>query len=100
VSQVPSVTAAREVTRSSIPPYARGYENFPGTVGRTALESTPAWPRERRAPEGSPNIVVILLDDLGYSDIGPFGSEIPTPHLDGLAASGLSLTNYHTTPVC
>lgn len=83
-----------------IPPYARGYENFPGVIGRTAPESTPAWPRERRAPEGSPNIVLILLDDLGYSDIGPFGSEIPTPHLDRLAATGLSLTNYHTTPVC
>jgi arylsulfatase A-like enzyme len=83
-----------------IPPDARGYENFPGTIGRTARESSRAWPRERRAPEGSPNIVVILLDDLGYSDVGPFGSEIPMPHLDRLAATGLSLTNYHTTPVC
>lgn len=83
-----------------IPPDARGYENFPGTIGRTPRESTRAWPRERRAPEGSPNIVVILLDDLGYSDVGPFGSEIPTPHLDRLAGTGLSLTNYHTTPVC
>ena len=83
-----------------IPPDARGYENFPGTIGRTASESTRAWPRERRAPEGSPNIVIILLDDLGYSDVGPFGSEISTPHLDRLAANGLSFTNYHTTPVC
>jgi arylsulfatase A-like enzyme len=83
-----------------IPPYARGYESFPGTIGRTASESTPAWPRERRAPDRSPNIVIILLDDLGYSDVGPFGSEIPTPHIDRLAGSGLSLTNYHTTPVC
>jgi arylsulfatase A-like enzyme len=83
-----------------IPPDARGYENFPGTIGRTARESTRAWPRERRAPEGSPNIVVILLDDLGYSDVGPFGSEIPTPHLNRLAATGLRFTNYHTTPVC
>jgi len=88
------------VTRNSIPPYARGYEDFPGTIRRTASESSPAWPRERRAPEGSPNIVVILLDDLGYSDVGPFGSEIPTPHLERLASTGLSLTNYHTTPVC
>lgn len=85
---------------NGIPPYARGYENFPGKIGRTARESTRAWPREHRAPEGSPNIVVILIDDLGYSDIGPFGAEIPTPNIDRLAATGLSLTNYHTTPVC
>ncbi len=45
--------------------------------------------------------MVILVDDLGYSDIGPFGSEIPTPNLDRLAAAGLRFTNYHTTPpVC
>jgi arylsulfatase A-like enzyme len=88
------------MAQNPLPPYARGYENFPGTIGRTARESTPAWPRERRAPKGSPNIVIVLLDDLGYSDVGPFGSEIPTPHLDRLAGNGLSLTNYHTTPVC
>ena len=83
-----------------IPPYARGYECFPGHIGRTAEESQRAWPRERRAPHGAPNIIVMLLDDMGYSDIGPFGSEIATPHLDGLAAQGFRLTNYHTTPVC
>jgi arylsulfatase A-like enzyme len=88
------------MAQNPLPPYARGYENFPGRIGRTARESTPAWPRERRAPKGSPNIVIVLLDDLGYSDVGPFGSEIPTPHLDRLAGNGLSLTNYHTTPVC
>ena len=47
-----------------------------------------------------PNIVVILADDLGYSDLGCFGSEIPTPNLDGLAASGMRLTQFYTTPRC
>lgn len=89
-----------DVPVNGIPPYARGYERFPGRIGRTVRESTPAWPRERRAPDGSPNIVVILIDDMGYSDIAAFGSEIPTPNLDRLAATGLSLANYHTTPVC
>mgnify|MGYP001765168299 CR=1 FL=1 len=82
------------------PDYARGYEHFPGHIGRTAAESTRAWPRERRAPEGAPNVIVVLLDDMGYSDIGPFGSEIATPTLDQIAAEGVRLTNYHTTPVC
>lgn len=41
-----------------------------------------------------------MIDDMGYSDIGPFGSEIDTPNLDRLAAGGVRLTNYHTTPLC
>lgn len=86
--------------QQQIPPYARGYEGFPGTIGQTVRESRRAWPREQRAPEGAPNVVVVLIDDMGYSDIGPFGSEIPTPNLDRVAGRGLSLSNYHTTPVC
>ncbi len=76
------------------------YAGFAGTVGRTLSQSRPAWPEERRAGPDSPNIVVILVDDLGYADIGPFGSEIETPNLDRLAAGGVVATNYHTTPLC
>ena len=47
-----------------------------------------------------PNIVLIVADDLGYADIGAFGSEIRTPSLDTLAARGLTLTNFHTAPTC
>ncbi len=47
-----------------------------------------------------PNIIVILADDLGYSDIGAYGSEIRTPNLDTLAAQGIQLTNFHTGPTC
>ncbi len=47
-----------------------------------------------------PNIVVILVDDMGYSDIGCYGSEIPTPHLDGLAAKGLRFTQFYNTGRC
>jgi arylsulfatase A-like enzyme len=86
--------------QTPIPPHARGYENFDGRIGRTRAESTPSWPTEKRATDGAPNVIVVLLDDMGYSDIGPFGSEIPTPNLDRLAAEGRVLTNYHTTPVC
>ncbi|MFJ4091150.1 arylsulfatase [Kitasatospora sp. NPDC089913] len=76
------------------------YQGFPGTVGRTFAESTPAWPERVRPREGAPNIVVVLVDDLGYSDIGPFGAEVPTPVLDGLAERGVKLANYHTMPLC
>ena len=87
-------------TPGEIPDYARGYEGFGGRVGRTLADSTPEWPNGRTAPAGSPNIIVVLLDDMGFADIAPFGSEIPTPNLSQLAEEGFSLTNYHTTPVC
>src|SRR5882724_7355597 len=47
-----------------------------------------------------PNIVIILADDLGYSDLGCFGGEIATPNLDRLAAKGVRLTQFYTTPRC
>ena len=83
-----------------VPEYARGYEHFTGSVGRTTADSTPQWTYPPTAPAGAPNIIVVLVDDMGYSDIGPFGSEIETPTLDRLAARGIRLTNYHTTPLC
>jgi len=47
-----------------------------------------------------PNILLIVADDLGYSDIGPFGGEISTPTLDQLANEGIRLSNFHVLPVC
>jgi arylsulfatase len=52
------------------------------------------------APATKPNIVFILADDLGYSDIGCYGSEIATPHLDALAAGGLRFTQFYNTARC
>ncbi len=49
---------------------------------------------------GSPNILLIVADDLGYSDIGPFGGEIATPTLDTLAREGLTFSNFHVLPTC
>ena len=54
----------------------------------------------RRDAAGRPNILLIVADDLGYSDIGPFGSEIATPALDALAHEGLILTGFHVLPTC
>lgn len=79
---------------------ARGYERFPHEVTERAATTSRAWRRPRSAKEGAPNVVLILADDLGFSDVGAYGSEIRTPHLDGLAASGVTYTNYHTNPVC
>ncbi len=78
----------------------RSYPGFTGTVGRTFAGSEGAWPERPQAREGAPNIVIVLADDLGYSDLGCYGSEIETPHLDALAARGLRGTNFHVTPMC
>lgn len=52
------------------------------------------------APPSQPNIIVILVDDMGFSDIGCYGSEIPTPNLDKLAATGLRFTQFYNTGRC
>lgn len=74
--------------------------NEHGTVGRTLEETVPSWPERVRPPEGAPNVVFIVLDDLGYSQLGCFGSTIETPNIDALAAGGLRYTNFHVTAIC
>ncbi len=74
--------------------------DFQGRIGTTLADSTPWWPPQQVAPEGAPNVVVIFLDDMGYSDLGAFGSEIETPHIDRLAREGLRFGNYTTVPMC
>jgi arylsulfatase len=73
---------------------------FPGVIGRTTDESSPAWPRPLRATAGSANVVFIVLDDVGFGQLGCYGSPIATPNFDALAAGGLLYTNMHTTALC
>ncbi|RNG25035.1 arylsulfatase [Streptomyces botrytidirepellens] len=73
---------------------------FQGKIGTTYEESTPWWPEEQKLPEDTPNVVVIVLDDVGFSDLGCFGSDIDTPAMDALATGGLRYANFHTTTLC
>ena len=75
-------------------------EAFPGVIGRTTDESSPAWPRPLRAAAGAPNVLWVVLDDTGFGQLGCYGSPIATPNLDALAAGGLLYTNMHTTALC
>ena len=75
-------------------------EEFGGTIGRTYADSTPWWPPLDRAPEGAPNVVIVLLDDVGYAQLGCYGSDIATPCFDALAGAGLRYANFHTTALC
>jgi arylsulfatase len=73
---------------------------FPGVIGRTADESSPAWPAPATPKAGRPNVLFIVLDDTGFGQLGCYGSPIETPNLDGLAAGGLLFNNMHTTALC
>jgi len=73
---------------------------FGGVIQLNNSESTPYWPARVVAPEGAPNILLVLLDDVGYGASSTFGGVIPTPVLDSLAASGLRYTNFHSTALC
>lgn len=74
--------------------------DFGGVIGETLSQSQPWWPAPARPPEGSPNVVFIVFDDMGFSDLGCYGSEIETPNIDGLAGAGLLYSNFHTTALC
>jgi arylsulfatase len=75
-------------------------ESYQGHIGRTIYDSEPGWPSEPEASKGAPNIVVILLDDVGFAQLGCYGSNIETPVIDGLADNGLRFNNFHTTAMC
>jgi arylsulfatase len=72
--------------------------SFEGKIGKTVSETKEAFPdRQIKAPEGAPNVVWILIDDIGYGATTAFGGLIETPNFDRLANQGLRYTNFHTT---
>jgi arylsulfatase len=74
--------------------------NFKGVIGKTLAESKEYWPEPVKAPAGAPNIVWILLDDVGFGASSAFGGLIQTPTFDALADNGLRYSNFHTTAIC
>jgi arylsulfatase len=73
---------------------------FKGAIGRTYKDSTPDKIPLIKAPDGAPNVLVILIDDCGFGQWSTFGGQIPTPNLDRLAKAGLRYTRFHTTALC
>jgi arylsulfatase A-like enzyme len=74
-------------------------------IGKTVGESQPYWPTMPKRPSGSngkgaPNILIVLFDDVGFSDFGCYGSPIATPTIDAIAQRGLRYTGFHTTAMC
>ena len=73
---------------------------FQGKIGDDWRDSEPWWPPVPSPPDGAPNVVLIVLDDVGFAQLGCYGSDIDTPRIDALAADGVRLGNFHTTALC
>jgi arylsulfatase len=79
--------------------YKEGHK-FNGRVGRTWKESEPSFPVPERAPKGAPNVIYVVLDDVGYGWADTFGGLVETPNITRLAQNGLRYTNFNTTALC
>ncbi|HOB38611.1 MAG: arylsulfatase [Methanomassiliicoccaceae archaeon] len=77
-------------------------DRFKGTIGIDIRESVPDWEKfeQPKAPEGSPNILFIVWDDVGFGAMEPFGGSIETPTMERLAENGISYSQFHTTALC
>ena len=73
---------------------------FGGKIARSYADSEEWWPTPVTPPEGAPNVIIFLLDDTGFAQIGSFGGLIKTPNIDRLADGGLRYNNFHTTALC
>ena len=101
IAQERGVISSPGSTRSGMVTPAPNQSEFRGVIGTTVGESVPDWPDQARAPEGAPNILLIMLDDVGYAQLGAYGAHnIQTPKIDRLADEGLRFTNFHATPLC
>jgi arylsulfatase len=77
-------------------------KTFEGTIDLDGRDSVPDWEPYLQpvAPEGAPSVLYIVLDDVGFSAMEPWGGLIETPNINRLAANGLTYTNWHTTALC
>jgi arylsulfatase A-like enzyme len=73
---------------------------FVGTIGRLVAQSEPRPLTRRAAPQAAPNVLVILLDDVGFASGDVFGGPVPMPTVAKLAAEGLRFNQFHTTALC
>jgi hypothetical protein len=72
-------------------------ERFPGEIGRTWEDSDPAFPMPPSAPQDAPNVLCVVVDNIGFGWIESFGGEIRTPNIERLADNGLKYTHFTTT---
>ncbi len=82
-------------------PKTKAVEGFGGVIAEKYEDSKEWWAPEKRPPDGAPNVLIFLLDDVGFAQLGQsFGGLIETPNIDRLAENGLRYNNFHTTALC
>ncbi|MEY4365188.1 MAG: hypothetical protein RLZZ305_532 [Actinomycetota bacterium] len=87
-------------TRPTGPALPRPTPRFGGTLGRLLPDSEPQRPSVPLPGNNAPNIVLVLLDDVGFGTCSTFGGPVPTPALDRVANNGLRFNQFHTTALC
>ncbi len=92
--------AGAEFAISSSGVKTKAVEGFGGVIAKKYSDSKEWWADENRPKEDSPNVIIFLLDDVGFAQVGSFGGLIKTPNIDKLAANGLRFNNFHTTALC
>ncbi|MEH6616547.1 MAG: arylsulfatase [Porticoccus sp.] len=73
---------------------------FDGVIAERYDKSKEWWAKEKRPKKDAPNVIIFLLDDVGFAQVGSFGGLIKTPNIDKLADNGLRYNNFHTTALC
>ena len=75
-------------------------EGFQGVIGRDFRDSVPWWPPMKNDARGKPDVVLVVLDDVGFAGLGCYGAEVETPVIDSLADRGLRFNDFNVTPLC
>ena len=75
-------------------------DDFPGVIGPDFRTSVPWWPPMENDARGKPDVVVVVLDDVGFAGLGCYGAEIDTPTIDALAEGGVRFNDFNVTPLC
>ncbi len=97
-----TISAALLLTTIALSPvFAQQNQEWKGKIARSTQESTPYKIEYlKKAPAGAPNVVLVLLDDVGFGATSVFGGLINTPNIEALANNGLRYTNFHTAGIC
>jgi arylsulfatase len=78
----------------------KNVEGFGGVIAESYSDSQEWWAPYKEPKEDAPNVIIFLLDDVGFAQVGSFGALINTPNIDALAENGLRYNNFHTTALC